>query len=178
MSLSKCLCRPAARGKAHAVRGARGGACIALSIAACASAADLPKQGSFSVTSAIVGTAPAAFEIADGKWAAIFDARIVRFNDAGSGFMDHSSGHCIGLDAAGALTGSCVYTDRDGDKIFESFSRSAGASPKGSGTFTGGTGKYKGITGTVEFQELPPLAETSPRERNLISKGKGTYRIP
>jgi hypothetical protein len=163
---------------AHVSRLARcavGPALVAL--AAWASAADLPKAGSFSVTTTIAATAPAAFDTGGGRGAVIFEARAIAINDAGSGLFHHRSGHCIGSDLLGRLNGVCIYTDGDGDKIIESFVREAGTR-SGTGTLIGGTGKYKGIEGSLEFTESPPLADTAPGQRNLISTGGGRYTLP
>lgn len=152
-----------------------GPALVALS--AWASGADLPKAGSFAITTTITATAPAAFDAGGGRWAAIFEARTISINDAGSGLFHHMSGHCIGSDLLGRLNGVCTYVDRDGDKIVESFGRETGGR-SGTGTLLGGTGKYKGIEGSVEFTEAPPLADTAPGQRNLISTGGGRYALP
>jgi len=42
------------------------------------------------------------------------------------------------------LNGSCVHTDKDGDNVFATFDDKTA-------TLIGGTGKYKGITGTVSY---------------------------
>jgi len=78
---------------------------------------------------------------------------------------------------AGQLTGTCIWIDRDGDRFVESITREA-AGPRGTGTLISGTGKYKGIEGSLDFLEAPPLADTAPGQRNLTSKVKGRYRIP
>ena len=42
------------------------------------------------------------------------------------------------------VNGSCVHTDKDGDNVFATFDDKTT-------TLIGGTGKYKGITGTVPY---------------------------
>ena len=155
------------------------GAMGALLVSASVSAwgADLPKQGSFTGTHTVAATAPAAFDTGGGQWAVIFDARVISTTDAGSGIFHKISGHCIGSDMFGHLTGTCLWVDGDGDKFAETINREAGL-PKGTGTLIGGTGKYKGIEGSLEFVEAPRLADTAPGQRNLISRVKGSYKIP
>jgi hypothetical protein len=46
--------------------------------------------------------------------------------------------------------GVCTETDSDGDKIFSTFDANAQTH-----TLIGGTGKYKGITGTASFTKTP-----------------------
>jgi len=58
-------------------------------------AADFPKQASFSATHTVTATSPAAFDLGGGKWAAIFDARVISTNDAGTGMFHDLAGHCI-----------------------------------------------------------------------------------
>ena len=140
-------------------------------------AADLPKQASVAVTHAVAASAPASFETG-GKRSAIINARVISTNDAGSGFFHLCSGHCLALDAMGQLSGICVWTDRDGDQFGTSFG-GEGALPRNiKTTLHSGTGKYKGIEGTGEGKEEPPLADTAPGLRNLISRQKFNYRIP
>jgi hypothetical protein len=138
---------------------------------------DLPKQGSFVVTYTVAGSAPAAFDAGGGQWAVIFDARLITTNEAGGGMFHNSAGHCIGSEMFGHLAGTCLWIDMDGDRFVETINRQAGAA-KGTGTLINGTGKYKGIEGSVEFVEAPPLADTAPGLRNLIGKLKGNYKIP
>jgi hypothetical protein len=139
--------------------------------------ADLPKQGTFTITYTIAGTTPASFDTGGGKWTYIFDSRLIATNDAGAGLFNNMSGHCIGSGMGGSITGYCLLADADGDKFVEIINRAAGA-PKGTGTLTGGTGKYKGIEGSLEFQEGGPLADTAPGQSNLVGKKKGSYKIP
>ena len=86
------------------------------------------------------------------------------------------SGHCIGSGIGDSFTGYCLFTDKDGDKFVEPINRQAGAT-KGTATLTGGTGKYKGIEGSLEFQDVV-LAETAPGHYNNIGKNIGSYKLP
>jgi hypothetical protein len=66
---------------------------------------------------------------------------------------------------AAACGGACVLTDSDGDKIFSTFDtrdvdKSQPEMNCGTHIITGGTGKYKGISGREPFAciNMPPLA--------------------
>ena len=83
------------------------------------------------------------------------------FNDAGSGFLHHSAWVCPGTnDIVGGVVaaggGYCTMTDADGDRVFSSWT-AKGTEPgrvSGEFRFTGGTGKYRGITGSGTFESF------------------------
>jgi len=90
-------------------------------------------------------------------------------NMKGEKMLDKMSAHCAALSVASGdkkyIDGGCVLVDSDGDKIFSTFdTRDVDKSQpdRGCGThiITGGTGKYKGITGKEPFAciAMPPLA--------------------
>ena len=80
-------------------------------------------------------------------------------NDAGDGFLHGAIEVCTsaGEAAKGAQlhnAGNCVFSDKDGDKVFAVYSCSE-CPNKTAGTFkwTGGTGKYAGVKGAGTYQE-------------------------
>jgi hypothetical protein len=90
-------------------------------------------------------------------------------NLKGEAMLDKMSAHCAALNVASGdkkyIDGACVLADRDGDKIFSTFDtrdldKSQPEMNCGTHIITGGTGKYKGITGSEPFAciALPPLA--------------------
>jgi hypothetical protein len=90
-------------------------------------------------------------------------------NLKGEQMLDKMSARCAALSVASGdkkyIDGACALTDRDGDKIFSTFdTRDVDKSQPdmncGTHIITGGTGKYKGITGTEPFAciSLPALA--------------------
>lgn len=103
-----------------------------------------------------VGT---AHQIEEGHFYWVGEFSGTFFNDKGDGSLFHRAGvKCpahndlnfnSGKSAAG---GYCIITDTDGDKAFLSWS-SKGDNTTGPGTFeyTGGTGKYEGISGKNTF---------------------------
>ena len=81
-------------------------------------------------------------------------------NMKGEKMLDKMSAQCVALNVASGdkkyIDGACVLADSDGDKIFSTFdTRDLDKSqPKmdcGTHIITGGTGKYKGITGSEPF---------------------------
>jgi hypothetical protein len=90
-------------------------------------------------------------------------------NMKGEKMLDKMSAHCAALNVSSGdkkyIDGACVLADSDGDKIFSTFdTRDLDKSqPKmdcGTHIITGGTGKYKGITGSEPFAciTMPALA--------------------
>ena len=79
------------------------------------------------------------------------------------------SGRCAGLNVvegdANYIDGACVLANSDGDKVMSTFDtrnldKSQPNMDCGTHVITGGTGKYKGITGSEPFAciSLPALA--------------------
>ena len=90
-------------------------------------------------------------------------------NMKGEKMLDKMSAHCAALSVASGdkkyIDGACVLTDSDGDKIFSTFDtrdtdKSQPQMSCGTHIITGGTGKYKGITGSEPFAciSMPALA--------------------
>lgn len=79
-------------------------------------------------------------------------------NDGSDGFGHKMTGRCSAFSrlAAGEFElvgGTCVYTDADGDQLFEQYDGLAGQ-------WTGGTGKYAGISGSFELTDIVITAES------------------
>ena len=80
------------------------------------------------------------------------------FNDAGSGPLHLATLVCPlageTINGAGLAGGVCAWTDTDGDNIFITYNdaKLSGGTLEGINQITGGTGKFKGITGTAPFQ--------------------------
>jgi hypothetical protein len=90
-------------------------------------------------------------------------------NMKGEKMLDKVSAHCAALNVASGdkkyIDGACVLADSDGDKIFSTFDtrdtdKSQPEMNCGTHIITGGTGKYKGITGKEPFAciNMPALA--------------------
>jgi len=102
-------------------------------------------------------------------------------NADGKGFMHSTSWVCPGVnDTMNNITqygrGYCVVTDLDGDKAYLSWKGGNETKPgEANGTFqwTGGTGKYKGITGdnTYKGMTVLPMAQG-------FSMCEGAWQLP
>jgi hypothetical protein len=90
-------------------------------------------------------------------------------NTKGEKMLDKMSAHCAALSVSSGdkkyIDGACVLADSDGDKIFSTFDtrdtdKSQPQMSCGTHIITGGTGKYKGITGSEPFAciSMPALA--------------------
>src|SRR5262245_25325331 len=90
-------------------------------------------------------------------------------NMKGEKMLDKMSAHCAALSVASGdkkyIDGACVLTDSDNEKIFSTFDtrdvdKSQPEMNCGTHIITGGTGKYKGITGSEPFAciTMPALA--------------------
>ena len=92
-------------------------------------------------------------------------------NMKGEAMLDKMSAHCTAVSVASGdknyIDGACVLADMDGDKIFSTFDtrdidKSQPDMDCGTHTITGGTGKYKGITGSEPFSCMPMPALAGP----------------
>jgi hypothetical protein len=101
------------------------------------------------------------------------------FNDAGEGFLHESSWVCFGIsdvaDEAGDASGYCVMTDTADDTAFAVWEGRIDPSIGFTGQFqwTGGTGKYAGMTGNNTFEAL--VIGSSSEGRGLIT---GEWQLP
>jgi len=95
-----------------------------------------------------------------------------------------ATGHVVGgyLAVKGVYendSGLISYTRPDGDKIFATYKCSGelGKSAKGTAILVGGTGKFVGITGTIEFtrHSLRPPAKGV---FGSFSVGKSSWKLP
>lgn len=101
--------------------------------------------------------------------ATLLDAVGTTANMKGEKMFDKMSAHCAALSVESGgkkyIDGACVLADHDGDKVFSTFDtreldKSQPTLDCGTHFITGGTGKYKGITGREPFncKPLPSLA--------------------
>jgi hypothetical protein len=92
-------------------------------------------------------------------------------NMKGEKLFDKMSAHCVALNVESGdkkyIDGACVLADSDGDKIFSTFdtrdvNKSQPDRSCGTHVITGGTGKYKGMTGKEPFACLAMAAPAGP----------------
>ena len=101
--------------------------------------------------------------------ATLLEALGTTSNMKGEKMLDKMSARCtalsVDLGPKKYIDGACVLADADGDKIFSTFDtrdvdKSQPTMNCGTHIITGGTGKYKGITGSEPFacNAMPALA--------------------
>ncbi len=74
----------------------------------------------------------------------------------------------------GTASGTCLITDKDGDKVFLVWTcKNPGSGCQGTFQWTGGTGKYTGITGNNTFTGFP-----LPSSASGYSVWKGDWKLP
>ena len=92
-------------------------------------------------------------------------------NMKGEKMLDKMSARCAALNVESGdkkyIDGACVLTDRDGDQIFSTFDtrdldKSQPQMDCGTHIITGGSGKYKGITGKEPFACIAMPAVAGP----------------
>lgn len=100
------------------------------------------------------------------------------FNDKGEGFLNMTSVVCPGvLDINKGMNdahGYCVVTDNDGDKAYLVWKCKGEELCKGDMQWTGGTGKYEGITGNNSLTALPSIGGT----QQGWSIWEGEWKLP
>lgn len=141
-----------------------------------ASSQTIPKQGAIDVTFTAFWR--------DVKETSVGKDNAVYLSEATMGFTDNNktplmqnvTARCVEAGfTAGVANGFCVFTDKDGDNFVETFSHAAGT-PSGKAALGSGTGKYKGIKGELDWQQVLQL----PGEKgsyNFVGKKTGNYRI-
>jgi len=132
----------------------------AFAFGAPAISADLPQSGtiklhsSFNGNSQVVEVGEKHFMVSGNGWG-------VTYNDAGSGPLHMGALFCTYAvdDVNGSFNdgGGCAFGDPGGDKIFIAWSGKGtdNVGEQGTGTITGGTGKFAGIQGKVAYQCKP-----------------------
>ena len=120
--------------------------------------AQLAKQGSYRGSFGAQG-AGTLHELEEGHIFFVGGFNGVLLNDNSGGFLDRTQVLCPGVNdivngLSQGLHGYCIITDEDGDKAFAKWSGVDETPGVGGGPFewTGGTGKYAGITGDNTFQ--------------------------
>jgi hypothetical protein len=159
------------------------GAAVSFGIAA--SAADLPKQGTYSFTYTSFGTFKTT-QVGKHRVVGTFDENGVSL---GSGFGDHVTWHCFGLfdvtDGMAQHRGYCVGTDATGDQLAADVASNGkyaedAQTYSGTLTFTAGTGKYAGISGghTYVTHATALRAPTAGTYFRYTTNQDGSYKLP
>src|SRR5215472_15951858 len=138
--------------------------------AAPALSAEFPKTGEAEYDTYYVDNTVAKIDGGAGT-GAIFDETGITRNVKGEGPFHDMSVRCLyhrsTVGETVQFNGSCVETDKDGDHVFTTFDTK-------NHYMMGGTGKYKGITGTVSFSVVA-LHDTVGGRRAFLVKHKATW---
>ena len=137
----------------------------------------LPKQGHIEATYTAAGADVRNISVSGDDAVYLFESTLLMTNNNKSPLMQNVTARCVEAGfSAGTATGYCVYADKDGDKFVEAFTYQGG-STTGKGTLGSGTGKYKGIEGQFDWQQVQALPSDK-GTYNYVGKKTGSYRIP
>ncbi len=140
--------------------------------AAPAAAAEFPKTGSAEYDTYYVSSVVAKMDSGAGT-GTLLDTTGINRNVKGEGPFHDMSVRCLMhwsvVGDTNHFTGSCVETDKDGDNIFTTFDDN-------NHYLMGGTGKYKGITGTVPYTVVDLHDAAGGRPANIVNH-KATWEI-
>lgn len=129
---------------------------LTIGLAVPATAADLPKSGSFDLEVGWKAIGEVT-QVADKHIFAAGKVWGVSFNTSGKDPLHLGPALCTyegeAINGAGTNRGRCAWSDADGDKVFTEWSGkfTAGVGGTGSSTITLGTGKYQGIQGSGPY---------------------------
>ena len=146
---------------------------VALTICATpAAAAEFPKSGSAEYDTYYVDNPVAKIDGGVGTGTIVDTTGITR-NVKGEGPFNNMSVRCLyHVSVAGEIShynGSCVETDKDGDNVFTTFDDK-------NHYLMGGTGKYKGITGTIPYTVIELHDTVGGHAANIVNH-KATWEI-
>ena len=140
--------------------------------AAPAVAAEFPKTGEAEYDTYYVANPVAKIDSGAGTGVIGEETGVTR-NVKGEGPFHDMSVRCLYhwsvVGETNHLNGSCVHTDKDGDNVFATFDDKTSY-------LMGGTGKYKGITGTIRYTEVQ-LRDTVGDRQAFIINHKATWEI-
>lgn len=155
----------------------------AVSVAPAARGAGIAPEADFKATFHLFNEPEKSLTTSGGTTVEIMEEKAVYTNDAGQGFLHDATGRCLVMGTSDArvfhYNGYCTYVDLDGDLIYSTFDIGrAGDQPvKATKAYTGGTGKYAGLTGSADYTvtRLKNLDKGAPSI--LEGHVQGHYRI-
>jgi hypothetical protein len=140
----------------------------------------VPKQGTFKVRHKVSGSVE-ELPFGTGRTVSIFHLEGTVEAQREGGPMRDMNCDCLGLmDSKTGNVGRCLWTDKDGDKVFiELKGQLAAAGGKSRATFTGGTGKYTGISGGYDVVWAKGGEEGEPGGGAVFfMDSTGEYKLP
>ena len=133
---------------------------LSLNQVASAEKLQMPQQGTATYVTYYTSRSLANLDMGEVGSEALLELVGITRNTDGQKFFDNMAVRCIFYrEAVGGKVrgnGACIETDSDGDKVFTTFDAAALVH-----TLIGGTGKYKGISGTAPYtvNRLPAPGE-------------------
>jgi len=123
------------------------------------------------------------FPIDQDHWVGTQEITGIRLDDSGKGPFHQMTTHIVLIlygDKSGVrLHGYSTFMDKDGDKIMADLSEASLTSPKGKGKVLGGTGKFAGIEGTVDYEVSNPKGFPEGTDRTICREvWKLTLKAP
>ena len=123
------------------------------------------------------------FPIDQDHWVGTQEITGIRLDDSGKGPFHQMTTHIVLIlygDKSGVrLHGYSTFMDKDGDKIMADLSEASLTSPKGKGKVLGGTGKFAGIEGTVDYEVSNPKGFPEGTDRTICREvWKFTLKTP
>lgn len=152
-------------------------------VAPAARADGIAPEADFKATFHLFNEPEKSLTTSGGATVEIMEEKAVYSNDAGHGFLHDVTGRCLAMGTSESrafhYNGYCTYVDPDGDLIYSTFDIGrAGDQPvKATKAYTGGTGKYTGLTGSADYAvtRLKNLDKDAPSI--LEGHVQGHYRI-
>jgi hypothetical protein len=160
-------------------------AAAALLVAGTAVAQDVAPEGAFTVNFTSLAVIDDSITTGPNRETGIYEGVLTASNAEGKDLLHNLTGRCMGAwevdSAAGTFEehGNCVYTDADGDAIWEQFDferQPLAPVQIAAGRWTGGTGKYEGLRGEYEIR-VRPLRSAKEGFGQVIGTKQGSYRI-
>ena len=140
-------------------------------------AADLPKEGSYDVTSCSSGVS-SAIAFSKTHTASSYELTGTTRSNPPGGAFDMVTYRCVGMGSSieGRNTGMnlCEVIDKDGDKYLV---RNTSEGPKSVQETLAGTGKYEGIVRTGTNESVGQFPTIKPGTFQTCSRGTGTYKL-
>lgn len=147
-------------------------------------AQDTAKQGSDPFTCMYSGTS-VRIPLDEGNFLGSYEAKGVLVSDSGKGPFHNMSQHHVGVihfgPNGGKLTGYVTLADPQGDKVLIEFHEDGAKPPpaenSGTGTIIHGTGKFKGVEGTMEYTRWY-VRPATPDSFQAMAQGRIIWKMP
>ena len=144
--------------------------------------AQMPKEGTFSGTNSYAGTGK-VIPLDKDRLVIFYENMGTQVEDSGQGPLHGMSTHNTGIQyiekGVGKTRAYMTWMDKDGDKILWELTEDAsqlGGPSSGTGKIMGGTGKFTGIQGSMEYtrRNMRPVVDGT---HQAIAKDKGSWKI-